>query len=192
MHRSRRAGGLVSTKRHYKRSSTSRDRGTSDRPRAFLPEFRLKKILVPTDFSEFSAKAVDYALAFAGHSPTTLILLHVVEPTIYPASDQIMPVMFYPDDLQQERVRSGRRRLAQFSMETITGRVPTRIIVGTGNPYEVIIETAKLLAADLIIIPTHGHGGLRQFLLGSTAERVVRHAPCPVLTVREPEHECLQ
>jgi len=185
----RTAQAAVAVNRHHRRSFSNN--ALARATKAPTPQFRLKKILVPTDFSEFSAKAVDYALAFAGHSHATLVLLHVVEPTIYPASDQMMPVVVYVDDLQRQRVRSSRKRLAQFSAERIAGRVPTRLLVGIGNPYEVITERAKSLGADLIIIPTHGHGGLRRFLLGSTAERVVRHAPCPVLIVRDREHECI-
>jgi universal stress protein A len=149
--------------------------------------FRLKKILVPTDFSACSTKALDYDLAFAEQSGAELILLHVVEPAYYPAYGQDIP----PDlaEFHQDVQKITQERLDKLSQEKIAGRLPARALVATGNAYEAIVESAKSLEVDLIIIATHGYTGLKHVLLGSMAERVVRHAPCPVLTVREREQE---
>jgi len=149
--------------------------------------FQLKKILVPTDFSACSAKALDYALAFAERSGAGLILLHVVEPAYFGAYGQDVP----PDliEFHEDAQKLAGERLEKLSREKIAGRAPVQTVVATGNAREVIVESARSLEADLIIIATHGYTGLRHVLLGSTAERVVRCASCPVLTVREREHE---
>ena len=149
--------------------------------------FRLKKILVPTDFSECSTKALDYAVAIAEQSGAELILLHVVEPVYYPAYGQDIPTALaeFPQDL----MKVSQEGLEKLSREKIAGRVPARLVVETGSSYNTIVESAKSLGVDLIIIATHGYTGLKHVLLGSTAERVVRHAPCPVLAVRERKHD---
>ena len=151
------------------------------------PAFRLKKILVPTDFSASSAKALDYALAFAKQSQAEIILLHVVEPICYPMYGQELAVDL--SGFQADLVKAGNQRLAQFSHEKAAGHGPLKFLVREGGASWEIVEAAHAEDADLIIISTHGHTGLRHALLGSTAERVVQHAPCPVLTVREKERE---
>jgi len=154
------------------------------------PAFRLKKILVPTDFSKSSAKALDYALAFAKQSQAEIILLHVVEPISYPMYGQELAVDL--SGFQADLAEASRKRLAKFSQEQAAGQGPLKLLISEGGASWEIVETAKAEDADLIIISTHGHTGLRHALLGSTAERVVQHAPCPVLTVREKEHEFLR
>jgi universal stress protein A len=152
--------------------------------------FRLKKILVPVDFSECSNRALDYALAFAGQCDARLILLHVVEPAAYPESYMLVATAL--DDLNNDLLRRAERRLAELSRDKIGDRVKCESLVRTGQAYAEIAAAARELEADLIILATHGYTGLKHVLLGSTAERVVRHAPCPVLTVRDPEHGFLE
>jgi len=155
-----------------------------------LPKpFRLKKILVPTDFSTYSDKALEYALAFAERSQAEVILLHVVEPVGYATNAQDIPIFVNREVVQEDVVISSRDRLARMGREKSAGRVPIKTVVRLGNPAGEIVEAAKSLEVDLIILATHGHTGLKHILLGSTAERVVRHGPCPVLTVRAREHE---
>lgn len=158
-------------------------------PAAASP-FRLNKILVPVDFSECSNRALDYALAFAGQCDARLILLHVVEPAAYPESYMLVATAL--DDLNQDLLRRAERRLAEISRDKIGGRVKCESLVRTGQAYAEIAAAARELEADLIILATHGYTGLKHVLLGSTAERVVRHAPCPVLTVRDPERGFLE
>jgi universal stress protein A len=139
------------------------------------PLFNFKKILVPLDFSECSQKALQYATALARQFGAELELLHVVEP--YPA----VPEM-YPIDV--ETVQDGKAELE--NLRGAIGRdVGSRISVRVGTPHLQIAEAARDLKADLIVISTHGRKGLSRAVLGSTTEKVVRHAPCPVLVVRE-------
>jgi len=157
---------------------------------AATPAFRLKKILVPVDFSPCSAKALTYAAAFARQSHAEIILLHVVEPIAYPIyGDNLMPDL---SGIQADLVKASRQHLEKFSRDLAAAGDPVRLLVTEGGASWEIVAAAKTEDADLIIIATHGHTGLRHALLGSTAERVVQHAPCPVLTVREQEHEFVQ
>jgi universal stress protein A len=153
---------------------------TMPAPSLSLP-LKLKRILVPIDFSEGALGALDYALALAEQFQARLILLHVVEPAVYPEDYLInAPVLGDP-----HLVDSSRERLAELERERIGSRVPVETLVRIGRAHSEIPDTAKALGVDLIVIATHGYTGLKHVLLGSTTERVVRHAPCPVLTVRQ-------
>lgn len=147
---------------------------------------RLNKILVPVDFSPFAIKAVRYAARFAEQFGATLALVHVVEPVHYPESVLIPPEM---EDGNRERLKQARASLAGFAKMQVPAGVAVETVVRLGHPVSQITAAAKELDVDLIVIATHGHAGLKRLLLGSTAERVVRLASCPVLTVREREHE---
>lgn len=151
------------------------------------PIFKLEKILVPLDFSEGSRKALAYAIAFARQFGGELMLFHVMEP-YYPGPE------VYGQDVEflQRRVRDAAQRDLQAVQRTIAADVLSRSLVRRGKPYLQIIAAATDLRADLIIISTQGHAGLAHTFLGSTAERVLRQAPCPVLVVREKEHEFIR
>ena len=161
------------------------ERGEAALPNATLSEspalFKLKSILVPVDFSEGSRKAVEYATAFARQFEGSLTLLNVVPR--YPQVPEMAPLSLQPtDDVQRDLDRVG---------ESVKGLVPVTSLVRMGDPSREIIAAAKELEIDLIILATHGRTGLSHFLLGSTAEKVVRRAGCPVLIVRDEEHEFL-
>jgi len=141
-------------------------------------------------FSEFSTKALDYALAFAEPFGARIILAHIVEPAVYPENYMVVPPAL--DDMNQDLVEAGRKRLEDLSRARIGERVPGEIVVRLGRPHSEICEIASIKDVDLIILATHGYTCLKHVLLGSTAERVVRHAPCPVLTVREQGHEFVE
>ena len=143
-----------------------------------LPAFQLQKILVPVDFSECSNKAIQYALPFAKQFGAEVVLLHLVEP--YPAVPEMAP-------LDVENLQDAKEQMQQW--EHAASSVPIKTIVRVGDPTSGIIEAAKELEIDLIIVSTHGRTGVARFFLGSTAERVIRQAPCPVLVVRERERE---
>jgi nucleotide-binding universal stress UspA family protein len=143
------------------------------------PVFQLKKILVPVDFSDCSKKALQYALPFARQFEAELALVHVVQ--AYVAVPEMVPV----EVVSTRDAESDLERLRQLTCEG----VQSRAIVRVGLPHREITKAAQEFGSDLIILSTHGHTGLAHVLLGSTAERVVRHAPCPVLVVREREHE---
>ena len=152
-----------------------------------VPSFlRLKKILVPVDFSDFSAKAVKYAARFAEQFDAALVLVHFVEPVRYPESVLIPPEM---EEANRERLKLARTALAEFVKKQVPAGLETETVTRFGHAVDGITLAAKDLDVDLIVIATHGHTGLKHLLLGSVAERVVRLAPCPVLTVREREHE---
>lgn len=154
---------------------------------SFPPTFRIKSILVPIDFSEYSKKALRYAVRFAKEFGASLTLLHVFEPLIQPPEGYgVLQVPVIDGGALQKEAAA---RLTSLAQEEIEELVPVKSVVRSGRPYNEIVMDAKERKVDLIIIATHGYTGLTHLLLGSTAERVVRHAPCPVLTVREPEKE---
>ena len=147
--------------------------------------FKLKRILVPIDFSDCSKKALQYALPLAKEHQAAITLLYVV-PTNYSLGEY--GGIDYAS-IEAEMRLTGDKKLAQLAADEVGGEVSADPIVRTGSPALEIITTAKSLPADLIVISTHGRTGLKHVFLGSVAEEVVRRAPCPVLVVREREHE---
>ncbi len=144
----------------------------------------IKKILVPIDFSDYSKKALKYTIDFAKQFNAEIILVYVIEPLMYPA-DLSMGQMIIP----QSTVDLGEKSKAELEVlakNEIGDLLNFDTIVKTGKPFIEIIETAAETDSDLIIISTHGHTGVEHLLFGSTSEKVVRKAPCPVLTLREP------
>lgn len=145
---------------------------------------QIKKILVPVDFSDYSKHALKYAVEFAKQFDAELILISVIEPMIYPADFSMGQVAIPATDQNlSERVEEELKNLDE---KEIAGQVKSKRIIKSGKPFYEINETAREEDADLIIIATHGHTGVEHLLFGSTAEKVVRKAPCPVLTLREP------
>lgn len=157
---------------------------TRDLPKRVGPAtpFRLKKILVPIDFSNLSRDALPYATLLAREFNAELTLLHVVQ--WFPI-DQLLGAEMISQTMvpaiQQAEIDLD--RLAA-DLSKATG-VKTSAVVREGTPHETICQTAKSLGADLVVLTTHGYTGLKHVWLGSTAERAVRHASCPVLAVRE-------
>jgi universal stress protein A len=149
-------------------------------------EVKLTSILVPTDFSEASTKALVYAAAFARQFGAKITLLHVVEPIATPDFDSSFPLA-----LEDAAVDAHcKRRLETLATEHgFDPAVVEKILVRHGRAFHEIATAAKSMSIDLIIISTHGYTGLKHTFMGSTAERVVRHAGCPVLVVRPEEHE---
>jgi nucleotide-binding universal stress UspA family protein len=146
----------------------------------------LKTVLVPTDFSECSEAAVRYGRALAQAFGATLHLLHVVQDPYkqaWAAEGFAAPVT----DMIVEWEAQARKRLE----ETAAACTPVQTAVATriGSPFYDISAYASEKNVDLIVIGTHGRGPIGHMLLGSVAERIVRKAPCPVLTVRHPQHE---
>jgi nucleotide-binding universal stress UspA family protein len=149
--------------------------------------FRLKRILVPIDFSDCSKKALQYALPLAKQHQAAITLLYVVPLSYavgeYGGTDYV--------SLEAETRASADKALAALAVDEIRGEVPADAVVRSGSTAFEIIEAAKRLPADIIVVSTHGRTGLKHVFLGSVAEDIVRHAPCPVLVVREREHEFL-
>jgi universal stress protein A len=144
---------------------------------------KLKSILVPLDFSAASEKALTYAVPLAKQFGAKITLLHVAALELYPNDFGFIPV----DDAKFNR--KAKERLELLGARVIAPELLERTLVRKGVPFHEITNAAKQLHADLIVINTHGYTGLKHVFMGSTAERVVRHAPCPVLVVREREHE---
>jgi universal stress protein A len=146
----------------------------------------LKRILVPIDFSETSNQAFQYALRFAEQFDCEIVLLHVVEPeSVIAGTPPAIDVFAQPEDDTiaaeadlESLAASSRNRPSSVTSKVRIGHAPNEIN-----------KAAKDLDVDLIVIATHGFTSWRHLCIGSTAERVVRTAPCPVLVVRKKEHE---
>ncbi len=149
------------------------------------PGLRLKKILVPVDFSDCSKKALDYALGFAEQSQAAIYLVHIVETATF-ARDLHYPPLPIPDE---EAAGVARKKLTKMATELKDESIPVMVDVRFGNPADGVVTTAADLGVDLIVVSTHGFTGWKHALLGSVTERIVRLARCPVLVVREHEHE---
>ena len=143
------------------------------------------RILVPTDFSEPSDAALEYATTLAADLGASLHLLHVFEDPYLTggafAAEMYAPV---PPDLRERLFEEAKAHLRERVEAHGDGHVPPTAEVYTGPTAKAIADYAASEHIDLIVIGTHGRGGMAHLLLGSVAERVVRTAPCPVLTVR--------
>lgn len=146
----------------------------------------IKRVLVPIDFSNCSLKALTYAVAFARQFKAAITVIYVIQP-YYVAGDYAGGLDYAT--LEQEIEENSSRRLKELAEKIIGDNAKYNVLIERGRPVDEIARAADELNVDLIIISTHGHTGLKHVVLGSTAENVVRHAPCPVLTVRVKEHE---
>jgi universal stress protein A len=134
-------------------------------------------LLAPTDFSAPASQAVTAAFELAQTFGAKLSLLHVIEVPAY-AIEVALPL--------EALERDARRELALLLPEAEAAHVDVTRLVNIGVPYQNIVETATAEQVELIVMATHGRTGLSHLVLGSVAERVVRMAPCPVLTIRPP------
>jgi nucleotide-binding universal stress UspA family protein len=146
---------------------------------------QIRRILCPTDFSKPSLAALQYAADLGRRLGAELVLIHAIPPPAYPTA-RFAALSGFPDLLQEIR------RRAHASMDqtraTVGAELQVKTIVREGTPHDEILAVAADQQCDLIVIATHGFTGLKHALLGSTAERVVRLSPIPVLTVRTPVH----
>ena len=150
---------------------------------------QLNKILVPTDFSDFAKPAVEYACAIAARFGSELHLLHVV-----PDPAMLVPeaAAFSVESMQaqaQSMAKDATAQLQKLPCDGWDNGKPIVREVRIGTAFLEIIEYAKEQDVDLIVIGTHGRSALMHILMGSVAERVVRKAPCPVLTVKPEGHQ---
>jgi len=150
----------------------------------------LKNVLVATDFSEPSDVALGYGRHFARTFGATLHVIHVVENVMARFAADAYPVML--PDLQREVEEAGEKKLiATLENEDFQQLQAVPAVVTSAAPAAAIVDYARTHGIDLIILGTHGRGAVAKLLMGSVAERVVRTAGCPVLTVRHPEHDFL-
>jgi nucleotide-binding universal stress UspA family protein len=148
---------------------------------------KLRKLLVPTDFSESARHALTYGVSFAREYGAELTLLHVVENLTVGYASDLFPVPMA--EVFQEISGYAKAELAKLAEVAREKKVGVVENVVQGKPSAEIIRFAQEQKIDMIVLGTHGKGMLDQALFGSTTERVVRRSPCPVLTVRLAEHE---
>jgi nucleotide-binding universal stress UspA family protein len=148
----------------------------------------LKKVLVATDFSESADAALAYGRALARTFGATLHVLHVADDMyVRFGGDAYAAVL---PELQQDVERQAKDRLAQLLVDDDSIPLPTEAVVITADATApAIVNYAAKADIDLIVVGTHGRGAVAHLLMGSVAERVVRTAHCPVLTVRHPERD---
>ena len=155
-----------------------------------------KRMLCPVDMSSFSLEALRLAVKMAGASDATLDVLHVIEDPLddlyMSALTQIDPALIETYKSEPKRRAKFRRTteehaevvLKQFCRDHVQRLSRVRYHVRSGDPLERILEVAEDCMSDLIVLATHGRTGVKRLLIGNVAEKVVRHAPCPVLTVK--------
>jgi nucleotide-binding universal stress UspA family protein len=144
----------------------------------------IKSVLVPVDFSKESTLAVKFATSLAQQYGSKLYLLHVLEPLHTSFQVEIGNLR----EFEERRRATIREDLSRIIPAEIKKSLGVEEILKIGSPvYHVIAEKAEELDVELIVIPTHGRTGLSHILLGSVAEKVIRHAPCPVFVIRNPK-----
>jgi nucleotide-binding universal stress UspA family protein len=148
----------------------------------------LRRILVPTDFSKSSRNALVYAVAFAEKFNATIHLLHVVQDLALFIPEAVLPAPPLAPPVEQFAA-AAREALHRAIHDLEKPGISIYAEISQGVTAEEIIAFAREHDIDLIVMGTHGHTGLAHVFLGSIAEKVVRRGPCPVLTVRHPEHE---
>lgn len=144
----------------------------------------LKEILVPVDFSDRSLRALEFAKGMAQKFDARLTLLNVVD--LNPMGWEVGAIDLAM--LEKDLMEGSKRRLEALVEDRLNGVSVSEPLQRIGPPALEIVEAAKELGSDLIVISTHGYTGLKHVLLGSVAEQINRHAPCPTLIVPEP-HE---
>ena len=147
------------------------------------PRIHIKNILVPVDFSDLSLKSLQYAIPLARQYGAKLTLLYVVEPLAY------APELAYGTPLPPDPAAQVRTDLEAVRKARIPADITVDVAVSEDFAHTGVVESARSLCADLIVTTTHGRTGLTHLFMGSTVEKIVRHAPCPVLVLSEHEHE---
>jgi len=143
---------------------------------------KIRRMLVGTDFSDCSQRALDYAVRLSADLGAKLYLVHAIEPVYFAGA-------FYGPDASVPMLTEEQRRYAKEAMVDLRDSLRRRnvavadVIIATGPPHQMIVEEAETKKVDLIVVGTHGRGGVAHLLLGSVAEKVVRSAKCPVLTI---------
>ena len=160
--------------------SPSMSSRTSNLPTASFVDdaLRIQTILVPIDLSEESYRALEFAIPLAQRFGAAVHLVNVYEGARQLSSIATTPVLWSDEEIAWRLAEQARRRCGSRPR---TENCHVRL----GKPFQEIVATAREVKADLVVMATHGHGGLEHLALGSTAEKAIRHSPCPVLVVRE-------
>ena len=148
----------------------------------------INRILYATDFSELSEWALGYAMYLARKCSAQLHCVHVVDDsyqywlTLDAAAIPAGPPV-------EQLAEAAEKQLAEFVASKVPAELTAVKKIVRGRPFVEIIRYAREKKVDIIVMGTHGHSGLTHILMGSVAEKVVRKSPCPVLTIRHPDHE---
>jgi nucleotide-binding universal stress UspA family protein len=148
-------------------------------------EMKIEKILFPTDFSENSEYAFDYALDFAKRFGARLHIVHVIHELIDVTGFYVPHISI--DKIQEDMIKSADEMMKRFIGEKIGDFKDFETLNIIGLPHVEILNVARDKGVDMIVMGTHGRTGIDRVLFGSTAGKVVKKASCPVLTVRQPE-----
>lgn len=151
-------------------------------PPVSAPALSVAHVIVPIDFSHHSRNALHYAVALASTVGASIHLVFVVEPTIYPADLGFGQVVL--PGIEDELRKKAQAELEDLVKEEVCEGLVATTSIRTGSPHQEILDEAEERGADLIVVAAHGHSGMEQLLFGSTADRIVHHAKCPVLVVR--------
>ena len=147
---------------------------------------KIERILFPTDFSEFANHARDYVVEMARKFGAKVLVVHVLATPAYAVSYEIAVDV---NALREQLQKAAEKRMAEVQAKFDADGIDVETVIEVGAGFVQIVVTARNRDIDMIIMATHGWGGVKHLLLGSTAEKVVRKAPCPVLTIRHPDHE---
>src|SRR6266851_5646069 len=148
---------------------------------------KIKLILCPIDFSEFSVSAYEHALSVAEHYQAKLVAQHIVELWRHPSADFAASAGLYEEYSQALR-ESGKKQLQEFVENHTYDEIQPELVVQIGLAADSIVSFAQLQKADVIVMGTHGRRGFDRLMLGSVTDRVMRTAPCPVLAASKPPH----
>ena len=147
---------------------------------------KLKTILFATDFSEGSKNALPYAVDLAKRYEAKLYFMHVIYDVARTTGWYVPHISV--EEIYNDLEKSAKTELEKTFVEEMRGFKGIEHVVLKGTPYEEICRFAEDNKIDIIVLGTHGRKGIDRMIFGSTAEQVVRHAPCPVLSVRLPKH----
>jgi nucleotide-binding universal stress UspA family protein len=149
----------------------------------------IKKLLVPTDFTAYCNFALKYAVALAQSFGAKIYVIHVHDP--YPYGPGMEGIYYSPEVMNKLKTKEE-ENLEGIVNELRSKQIDAERVFVKGRPFMEIIGQAQKLKVDLIVMATHGRTGVSHLIFGSTTEKVVRMAPCPVLTVKHPEHDFVE
>lgn len=149
----------------------------------------IKNILYPTDFSEYADHARAYVVEMGKAFRSRVLLMHTIQAPSHYEVAYNYELAINVEEIGERRQKAADAKIAEIADKIRAEGVEVETLITLGSAFVDIVSTARTRNTDLIILSTHGWGFVKHVLMGSTAERVVRKAPCPVLTVRKAEHE---
>lgn len=147
--------------------------------------YKYENILVPTDFSDGAAIALNHAKEFAKPMKANIHLLHVVQSMVYPTGIEVAHDSLV--NLEKEIHSTAEKKLKEISEELAADGISSTYSISAGKPSDQIIGYSSKKDCDLVVIATHGAGGIEHFLFGSTTEKVIRKVECPILVAHYPK-----